>query len=237
MVEELRDATGHTAEVTRLDDRRWRLTLASDRVHMTYDFKISGSGARTRCIPAGRSTLTVDGQRQPLAESFDHFVRIFRNPDSAGARLEPPPMSVPIEPAPEGKIPTEIRSYHRIVTERLGGQLSETLGEIEVQVGTVGPDHWAIGVQFPRGTLRMNFRACHRDGHGNHVEIDRSRPIQLLLDGRDLTEALDGSLDRAFALMSRPAGEPTPGGPAIAGPASAARSNSVEVRRATVIRT
>ncbi len=214
------DITGETPVVERVGTSRWRLTVSNDRVRGTLDFKMSSGG---RCVWAA-STLFVDGERQEVAEDLDHFARLYRDPDRElhNRQPDPIPLSEPIAVREVSDAPRKVRASYRLLTARADGAT--------VQVGTGGPRYWTVQLETGAAVLRLNY-LLDEDG------LCGSKPrIQLVVDGEDLSQQIEGSLDRALALMQRPDGVPGQTPLPIGGTADAARTNSVEVRQSTVMR-
>jgi len=219
MAAELHKATGHRPSVAYLGAARWQLQLSNDRVELTIDYQ-GGSGKRAKW--AG-STLKVDGERRELARDFDDFVRIFADPDGRDVTgLDPVPDDGNITGAPP-----IVQDQYR----QLAGQIGELA---TVEAGQAGR-RWIIGVTFAgrEAGLRMFFT---RARHGGLWTPDPRRYLQVVVDGQDISGQVGKDLDQALArLMPRP-GEPAPSAGPVTAPADRARQNSVEVRKATVIR-
>jgi hypothetical protein len=196
-VEELREATGHQPRVTRLDARCWRLTLTSEAVMLTLDYRL----LRPRRLYWVDSSLVVNGKRRELAKDFDHLLAVFTDPDCGqrqqerSARTEPEPMP---PRCPVQAVPRDLRQIYAQVcgqVDNLGGQL------IEVQVGHVG-QHWTIGVDIARFSMRMNFKMVRtRSSRPGKITPDRLWPIEVFVDGVNRSDEVGGSLDKALALF------------------------------------
>lgn len=205
--EELRRATALEPVVEQPHSRKWRITVASDRVTTTMDFSVQGH----RCRWVG-STLAVDGVSRPLVDTPEELGELFRHPDPVSVVVEPMPPAVPVSEAP-----VRVRHYYAILASSpLGRAATITIGR--------SPKHWVIGFDLAdRVTLRLEF-------HG------KTWGLLLVVDGVDRSREIDGELDQALALIGDALGEPVSGSSSVPGTAPAARSNPVEVRRNTVIR-
>lgn len=214
MAAKLHRDTGHKPEVVMLPGKLWRLTLENDQVRLTINYRSRKPGGSTRW--AG-STLTVDGESRPLAENYDHFVEIFRNPGMKGE----------LAPIPPGGDITEAPAVVRAFYER-----NQRAGIYELRAGCDG-DRWVIGLDHPRGGFRFTFRR----GLDGKWRVDPAAPMQVIVDGADRTAETAGDLEKAFALLGGHLGEDgAPAGGPVAAAQASSRANSVEVRRATVIR-
>lgn len=212
------NATGLDVDVSRPADTRWRLTMANERVHTTMDFKSTG-----RRVIHCASTLSVDGRRVELADNLDDLARIFRDPDRHGA---PQPPAEPLPPFPPERPADDAPAFVRQQYTRLANQLDGT--GLRVRLGLNDHHLWLIGVETDRATVRV--------GIGQHNHIWQIVGLRVIVDGLDHSDEVKGDVAAAVALLAPHSSEAAPGAPAVAGPAAAARSNSVETRRATVIR-
>lgn len=206
--------TGQAPRVERIGDRRFRLTAENERVVMTIELKMTGPG---RWVWA-RSTLTVDGQRRELAESAAAFYRLFRNPDDGGKQPVDPADEEPFEPYPlEDPPPPAVQA----LMDRLSQRLDST-----VEAGRLADGTPLVVVTTPHGYLR--------------VKMGAELAMRAVVDGYDVTGDAAQSLDEMLRKLTD-AHDPAKPAPTAAGPARRAsdtkRNGSVEVRRASVIRT
>lgn len=220
LVARLTRDTGVAPEVEEIPglERRWKLTLLNDRVQMTLIAKSANRGRYTWL----KSTLVVDGQPRPIASGYRHFVRIFNDPDET-----PPERAIPdpLPPCRPEDVPQRVASaYQRLV---------ESLGEERVALGG-GHNAWAIDITSPNGQafMRLGFRRAKR---GKPVSDMR---ILMIVEGRDRSREVQGSLEAALALLAR---QGTPNtGPTATDSGQEATSGqgygSVGVRRHSVIR-
>lgn len=227
LVDELSELTGQAPVVERLDPRKWRLTMANDRVRMWKDYKLSSGG---RAVQAG-TALYIDGEQVEHCEGPQHFARIFTSDDPlqtlrAGAHLDPVPATDPIEPVdPDTAPPMVHTAYHRLQQD-----LPDTA---VVTVGQGNSSYWSVTAVLGddgQNLIRVNFYA------GRTVQLSKSTPIQLVAGGVDRTAEVEGRMDRALAMLLGQPGEQHAVAPPIRGAAPAARTNSVAVRKSTVIR-
>lgn len=203
-----------------VDLAHWRITVSNDRVVMILDHKMTPGG---RWVWAS-STLTVDGVQGPLASDYDHFVRVWHNPEELANRdLVPPPVSTPIEVVPLELMPSHIASSIDVAVKFSG--LSDPV------VGYVDDHFWAMEFSSSRMCLRV---------HWPMAEGSSPKPYEhlfLVIDGEDKSDLVQGRLEKAFAAIAQ---IPHPG---VAGPAGvndvagASRDRGVEVRSTHVIRT
>ncbi|WP_431881711.1 hypothetical protein [Micromonospora chalcea] len=221
-LDEIVHATGGRGEIERRADRRYRIIVSNDRCRVTVDLKMTGPGR----WGWGGSTLTVDGQQHPLVPGTHELGRLFRDPDGYDAAEAPPEGELDaMPPAREpGEAPVIVAQQFRTLHDRLGEGAEVTLG--------AEGDVWVIGVDGPRGGIRLRYREQRRDRWG----MDQQRPLQIVVDGLDRTAEAKGDLAKALALMGEQRGDSATNPPPVDRPSSASRSNAVETRRSTVIR-
>lgn len=197
-------------EAELLPSGAWRLSSANDRVRVTFDFARTRTGATSKFY---ESTLSVDGEPHELAHDWEQLKEIFDNPD--GKRdLGPLPEPVPVEEAPP-----QIRSDYAIFDGKLGE---------DVRLGLDDKGQWVIAFTVETSQVRVHY---HRHGKGPYHQ-----EIELVRDGEDLTHLVRGGMGALLALLSGGGGAAPEQPPTQGAPVRAARSNSVETRRATVIR-
>lgn len=203
---------GGTADIEQTADRTWVLSVATDRVRVTFDFVLENRKARRR-----GSTLAVDGVPRTLARDYDHLKLIFADPDNEGRGTAEPLPYLPDRPVEEACSAIQV-TYKNLTTSGLDVHVGEKDG------------HWLLGFDTPDRSLRMGFEK-RRNRWGVAF-------IQVIIEGVDRSREVRGGLEEAITLMfginPTPA-EPLP--PGVGAPAKSGRSNSVETRRATVIRT
>jgi hypothetical protein len=223
LIQDMQQATGHEADVENLTGSKWRVTLQNARVRLTMDYALDGRG---RLKGHSGSTLQVDGKDRPLAKNFDHFVTIFKDPDSEQqvlAELAPmPPVRSPDE------APAELLVVYQALTNRLA-----TLGPDAVATLQLGFDgrRWVIGLGDANRGIRYFFEQ-HRKNRWRPAEL---RPLQVVVDGVDRTTEAEEKLTKAIALMTAASPGAAPTSDSIARAVPAPRS-STETRRGTVMR-
>jgi hypothetical protein len=207
---------------------KWRLTITCGRVHAAVRFKTYFHGGRTRIT---QSAIEVDGKHtssyccgQCLADLICRT-----SPDAAPAIPDPMPEPAAVENAPP---------IVRIVYQGMNKGTAKN-DEVTVQLGNPSPERWVIGIDFPTGSLRLYFRHFSRSRGATGTSrwsTDRN-PIQLIINGLDRTRDVDGNMAKALELLLGSAPSSKPEAPHTIGrPADAKRTNSVLVRRSTVIR-
>jgi hypothetical protein len=211
LLHELYKATGHEATITRVNCRRWQLTLATDRVCLKVDFK---SGYRGR-VRKTKTMLEVDGKPRTLAKGIEHIAKVFRDPDAQDAIEPMPPLSSPSD------VPMQIQGDYQRIARSIDDD------KLTVQLGGQG-SRWTIGLEGDNASLRLNYKP----GRGRGWRAN----LQLVIDGQDYSGEVMNNLAKALELLGGKAPEGNaaqsinkPGGPA-------GTANSVSVRRATVIR-
>lgn len=210
-VDRLRDDTQCDSTVERINDRKWRLTAESDRVTLTLDFILQGNGK----VRWKGSTLAVDGTPRALAEDYEHLLRIFMDPD--GDMRPPEVMEMPPARCVDDA-PFTVRTFYGILS-----RFDKDAAEIGERDGA-----WIVGLGSGDTAIRLVFTRRRKEwGMGR---------LQVIVNGVDRSAEVRGDVTKALALM---AGESpaVPGEKVIGMPARPARTNSVEIRRAAVIRT
>lgn len=209
-----------TPTVDQPDPRTWIVTAATSRVVAAVTFRLTAGNRARRAA----HSLTVDGTHRSHGWSMEDLIRLFRDPDTADQPATLPPM--PPEAPPE-QAPGLVRGmYSSMLAAAARGN-----GALSVQLGRSG-NRWTVCVSTPDGTrgARVNYVRT-----GRRWQLDPTHPIQVIVDGQDRSAEVGGDISQAMALLVRDS-PPTPGAPPIPGAAPAARNNSVETRRATVIR-
>lgn len=228
MMDKLEQATGVAASVEVPAPRRWRIVHTNGRVRLTYDMKSTGPGR----VAWAASTLTVDGQRRPLASDFTHYTAIFADPDKApatsGDTTSPAPRPWKIEDAPD-----HVQQYCTQIDDALAVEHTVTVGYLDDRAA------WVIQITTERATACLRLvRGTGGRKNRRHPKwrLDPKDPISLVVDGVDRSAEVDGKVARMLEIMGRPGEQGPPADGPVTGPAPAARSNAVTTRRATVIR-
>jgi hypothetical protein len=218
VLDELLRLTGQAPQLHRVNKRLWRITQANSRVVMTADLRQDSQGR----IHWADSTLKVDGKNWPLAQSIEHFAQIFNDPSHSH---EP----IPIEPMP----PERPISEAPLVVQHQYRQLAGKVGShVALKLGKRGRE-WVIGLETAKNSLQLSYQQAR----GKVWALAGRRPIQAIIDGVDQSRAVEGSLEEALRLLSGAESSESPNTPRTTGAtAAAAKTNSVAVRRATVIR-
>lgn len=229
------DGTGATPTITQVADRVLRLTMSSDRVHMTLDFKPNGRGGYRW---AG-STLAIDGEQVPIAKSGQHFIDIWHDPSLGKPIPPPPPGEATLPPPPPAADPSEapraVRDYYERVSNGVRARGEDPDGF--VILGRAGGS-WIVHVAADERTgMRISIGKT-RDGRWGILQ-DGVDHIMVIRDGCDHSAQANGDVGRALRLMlggqpgSGPA-EPSSFAPGTRQPS--AGTTGVQVRKTTVMR-
>jgi hypothetical protein len=200
-----------------LQDGRWRVVLPAGRVVMTGYYTPTGRGA----YAWGDSRLDIDGAKVPDCRGVHHLAEIIKDPD---AYLALPPveregerLTVYPSATPPGAAPAAVRTFMSTL-ERATPDFTTTLN-------VDGSGQWVV-------------TSAGDDGRRMHV-VFRGRGVAYIqIENADEVKRFDSEgLEAALAALF-------PAAPSLAAPSpvagqtrSGARANSVEVRRATVVRT
>lgn len=225
---ELVRVAGLTPEVERINSRRWRVSVTTDRVHAFAEYKADRLGRFA--WTAGK--LTVDGKDRPTAPPVK-LAEIVRDPDAylAAALVDIPPMPAAREVE---EAPPAVRHAYAILNKGLGGKVLASGTVLTPRLGRSETGRWIIGFDFNETScLRVTYERFGKARWG----MASKRPIRLIVFGDDRSREVKEDLGKAIALaLAGLAAEPTSSTPAVNSPSAAAQSNSVTVRKATVIR-
>lgn len=230
----LHEATGIEPSVTRLDNG-FRVAIASPRVALTMDWR------RPPRARAGawsyHSALCVDGSPVPLVKNVEAFVKLWNDPDMHNRpryqreREQMRDAQIPELGEPHGPAPAPIEMLYRrnrSSAERHGG--GARLGHAD------GRWQLLVNVTLPDGENAQVYIAID-EACRDRIELDQVSVI-ISIEGKDCTH-LANELDLAALGLEMPHSPPP--AETLAGKprreSGGARHNSVEVRRAAVIRT
>lgn len=204
--------TGQVPVVTQ-SANKYHLVLNHGRHRLTITWRLRRGEWRW-----AESTLKEDGVHRELAVDYEHLLMILRGEDLAktytvedlteNGRLAMPP------PAPVKQAPAMIRSMYERIKDTPNAEVVLTQYE-----GV----YWAIFVD--RGASWMVI-----------LQTPGQLRVLAVEDGVDRSEEVAGDVGKALRLLV-PAQTQSVGSPAVAQAQAGARQNSVETRRATVIRT
>lgn len=224
LIEDIRKNIDTEPLVDRVGDRRFRITIANDRVHCTVDYRFTGNR-----WDWADSKLTVDGKRIDIMPSPAAFYRLYREPDSYG--LKQADMSILDELTP---------------VELTGPEAAFFSGILEYVQGRIAPVDPTAVVQFnyyrkePVMVVKME-RSTMIWGTG--AGAPSWKLIFIQLDGWDFTDRFKGKdLETVFGFLAESHGVTlsapptnTPNQFGTSQPKSI--SNAVRTRKQTVIRT
>lgn len=224
---------GHTANaVVMVPYQRWQIVVLSPRVHLTIDYARRSRGRYTWA----HSTLSLDHRRIPLETSYDDCLWLLKHPDSYPAgRPDGIDFDEPVYPLPTAELadaPASLQPTLRRIT-RVDGVRSWHLGH-------AGP-RWTLTSQFDDNVEIRKHWMVRLSPHSlkERIYTRRTRSTEMFLAGIDVTDALDTRTQALFDKINK-AGKPHEAAPGVAptrGESQGARSNAVEVRKSTVVRT
>lgn len=221
------DLAGATVKCEQLAADRWRVTAESDRVRMWADYRPLSRGR----LQPKNSKLFIDGEEVPRANGYAGLMCLFRNPDGGGWEDKSATRRVADsrEVDPESA-PAEVLSALRMVGARKPAGSRVALRRDDI--------FWLVCLENERMQLAMLFA---------ETVMDPTRPLRdrtvcpaagtwitLSVDGIDHTDAIQGSLEKAFGVVNAHMSDAGPA--AVAREQQAAVTNSVLVRKTTVIR-
>lgn len=224
MTDRLTADTGQAPTITRTSPLHYHLELANERVTLTITWRRN---------PAGKwkwknSTLAIDGKQRAIAKDYDDFIRIWNTPNEADAK--PTPTVLPaLTPVPDTEeLPSEITAVRDAVTNRTRNTEDATVYIARTDRG------YTLVADSSKGHVRIHYVTRR---NGNTWWLDPHQPFQVLDEDRvDKTIEFAGDLQAALAHVFGTSVPLPAGSPKAGGPRAAAVSNSVTVRRATVIR-
>jgi hypothetical protein len=224
MVDSLTHDAGQAPSVTRTSPLHYHLELANTRVTLTITWRRSSAGK----WKWKDSTLAIDGQQRAIAKSYDDFIRIWGEPDQAD--IKPEPAVLPeLTPLPDdADLPSVIATTRDAALNRVRDKTDTTLYVARTDRG------YTLAAHGPKGHIRVHYSPGRTE---NTWRLDPAQPFQILdADGIDQTAQFAGDLHAALAsILGAPTPEPA-GTSKARNHRAAAVSNSVTVRRHSVIR-
>lgn len=215
---ELHSDTGVEPEIDQMKPGAWRITMRNDRVLMTVDYKRKSS----RSVKWAASKLWVDGQPRHLCRDPQEFIRLFNDPDSGGRKSWTPDPTPPERPVDEA--PPAVQEMHAKLARG---------GHENAKVAYDDEGTWVVSLISGRLDLRVFYVDT---AAGWRMPLNRP-PVILKVEGEDRTGLLVHGIEDALRIIADESlAENAVAAPAIPRAQGAARSSSVEVRRATVIR-
>jgi hypothetical protein len=229
----LLDETGVEPIVERNGYGRILLTHLGERTKMTISFRLDGRGWRW-----ADSKLFIDGKKKPLAQGWDQYVSIFKDPDKGrrnhtpkGAKKAKLPSSRPVDeqylPSEVGKCLTAMRQASTKDTVTVIPTMSESGNEYLVTVADEDPEADGSSIVLFFGYL----------GGGDSMGWSISGGLAVNAMGYDVTHYLEHGLEEALmgilGANSRAAQVPTIPGGSVQG---ASGFGSADIRKNTVRR-
>lgn len=217
MVDQLVRDTGVEPSID-WDKERITLTHQNSHVKLVNVYKHNRRGWLW-----GTSDLFIDGKPSEKAHNYGHYVRVFHDPTELARPYDmPEPLSSTVLPQQYDPPP---------LLQKLVFDLQEKLQAIEftLVIGKANPNFWSVHADFPDGQLRLNFNKRGDD-------FAKIHPVQLILNDQDMSDQLDGRVDKALAMIAGAARPDNPTNPDINHSQASPRSNAVEVRRQSVMR-
>lgn len=206
-MQELRDV-GLEPDAAREGDQ-WVVSVTTEHAEMRLELARSGDG-RWKWAD---STLTVDGQLRDRAHNARDLAGIIRRANGEHGPDKPFPM-LP-ECSPSGGPPYVQREYY---------SLARRLGDLAL-LGSDGK-RWMLGFDAEGVSLRMRF--------GRYKRGQWYYKLQIVIDGWDRSDEVDGGLAGAMALISPAALPDAPKSTAV--PGGPVRPTPKETRKGTVMR-
>lgn len=214
----LAEDTGTTPAVTWEGGHRWRVQVDNGRVRMWVTYEALSRG-RLKWL---RSELFVNGEPVDRASGYADFLRIFHD----GGELTHETVEESVSAAPDF-----LRRAAAKLTPRLASGTT-------LRILRTGP-RWQLVVRSSRGCLRVTLERPlmdpRRPARMGEFKLRAERPVELELDGDDLTDEIQGRLDLAMARMVAHSHAAPP--PQVSGTsAPQVKATGVQVRNTTVIR-
>lgn len=204
-------------EITQIDSHKWIVVLEGEhiRLTMTYAFR-RGSGMRSLRY---KSTLHIDGEPHPLAQDYKHFIELWRRHEEGKAK-------VPIEPLEQlddiDSAPLVVRKTYNILLARIQEGMEVSIWQHE--------GSWIIGLNFP------DHDSFARLTYAPDKGLWTLKDVRLVSDGVERSVKSETEIMEKLMAMMGMSQAPS-AGPGLSGStAPPGTSNSVAVRRSTVIR-
>lgn len=212
--------TGHVPVVEAVSSTRWTATLMTDRVRWTADLK-HRIGQRMKL----RSRLFVDNVEHGAVRTFEELAEVLRDPDAYVQRNgEQLPKLPPAVPA--AVVPPDIRKQLTAAGHK--GRATSTV----VTAHRVTERYWVLRALRANG---VDIRVGFRPSVGNTWEQDVSSAVAKQ-GQRDLTWQLLNNAAALADMLSTLDDVEEGGSGRLLSAHGGVRSNSVEVRRDSVIR-
>lgn len=216
----LEAAVGEPGEIVRFGERRWRLTLANERMSYSVEY---APNSRQR-LAHGREEFLVDGRRAEV-KNLNAIAKAYNDANEEGffPRSEPTAM-------PPGRELADAPPHVRVLCD-----IYRRLHGIELDVGFSAASGWVCGADpYPGSHIRFFF--CQ---DSNRVWQPDPRYIaQVIADGWDLSSTRADKLARMLRRMASgaPVAPAPDGGSPADGAAAPAKTTSTQVRDTVVMR-
>lgn len=205
----------------------WEVGIEGEHVRAAAGFVFRNGKTRR-----ADGTMAIDGKPAPLAEDMEDLRRIWTEHEETAPEPEAGP-AVLMEIADPGRVP--VPQMVQFAADKMTAGGAEH--GFEVRIGVAAGGHWAVGIDLPEGDgLRLVFSRYQR----NLWELDRDRPIQVVVDGTDRSGEVGGDVEKALSVLLKhtppPPNAPPPGTSAVGKRESSRPTTGVATRKMVVIR-
>lgn len=208
LADQLASETGVPVSIVPDSQGHWIVYLDGERIQLEAHYRhVQGTGA----------WITIDGVTSRFLGDPEEFLRVWHGQSVfRDGFVDPPPLEA------DAVIPAVAQQLAAILRAKMG----------QSPVTSFNGDYWTISLLL--GTTRLRLFIIKHKGRWN---LAGNGGFNLVADGEDVTDKCGGSLEAAMrmALLAQ-SGAAGSQGTSDVGRASAASSNSVRVRRASVYR-
>lgn len=232
---ELERDADHQVTATQVAPKRWLLVCDTGTVRLEAAFQGYTRG-RWR---GATSNVWLNGEHVPRGElTYEGIVWLLRDPSTRGTEVPVLDVDTPTVPVTDlDAVPEKIQNLMRTTRQRVRSKRRALLA-VDVENGR---SRWVIVTTFADDLIVRRNLFVRRDPNTLQelVYQPADRPLEVFRGGRDVTDSTDPVVQGLLRILTFTGRVTTaaPGPTGVDAEAGAARSNSVEVRRATVIRT